>query len=161
MEKEALLAKTSYSLSALATPFLFFAFLGKAYGDAPSSPCWFDLLFGGEKAEEALPGLRCLASYSPTPLAIALFSFLLLSSALGLWLFSSVLLRQLDSLVNKGLSLLHAFSLFVCFLLVCLSLPVYGVPGPLGSGSICLLVFFPLLISFDLAGILLSRKGRR
>lgn len=160
MEKKALLAKVSYSLSALGTPFLFFAFLGKAYGSAPSSPCWFDLLFGGEKTEETLSGLRAIVSYSPTPLAIALFSFLLLASALGLWLFSSVLLREHDSLLNKGLSLLHSIALLVCSLLICFTLPIYGVKGPLGEGSICLLALCLLLISFDVAGILLSRKGR-
>lgn len=147
------LTKAFYCLSSLLSSLLFFPFLGKAYGSAPLCPSWYDLIFGGTEIEEGVGTLKRMMVYSPTPLGLILFSFALLLTAFGLWLFVASISRKPSSILTRYLALIHLALLVLCAFLIGLCLPVYGSYEGLGAGSISFLALALLFAAADGLGI--------
>lgn len=160
MKIDARFEKILFCVSSSCSAFLFFCFLGKAYGQGNNAPSWFDLIFGWERVQEVEAGQLKPIISSQSPLGILLFSVNLLLVAFGLWLFASCLLRKSTSLLIRGFALAHLFLLLVCIVLVSVCPAVFS-SKELGSGSISYLVLSSVFALLDLIGLILCYGRRR
>ncbi len=150
-----------FCIASSCSAFLFFCFLGKAYGSSSSSPSWYALIFGGERAlEGASGGLKPIVS-SQTPLGILVFSLALVLTAFSLWLFASCLLRKEGSLLIRGFACFHLFLLLATLILVCLCPKVFASKEGLGSGSIAFIACASIIACLDVTGLCLGWNKRR
>lgn len=161
MKSDFPLEKILFCIASSCSAFLFFCFLGKAYGSSPSCPSWYALIFGGERAlGESSGGLKPIVS-SQTPLGILLFSLTLALTAFSLWLFASCLLRKQGSLLIRGFACFHFFLLLACLVLASLCPIAFSSKEGLGSGSIAYISCAGFIACLDAAGLCLGWKRKR
>ena len=161
MKRDFSVEKILFCIASICSAFLFFCFLGKAYGSSTSSPSWYALIFGGARVlEDSSGGLKPIVS-SQTPLGILVFSLTLVLTAFSLWLFASCLLRKEGSLLIRGFACFHLFLLISCLILVCLCPKVFASKDGLGSGSIVFIACASFIACLDAFGLFLSFNKRR
>ncbi len=166
MGKKVLIRKIIVCLAALGSAFLFFCFMGKAYGNEPFYPSWYDLIFGGKELDSSSKvALMRECKYDPSPAGIALFSLTIAGGAMGLWVFAASLTNE-KSNVSMGLGLvtIHASLIFLGLCLCCFTLPIYlssKQSAPLGVGSVAYIVLTSIFLALDLAGIFMLLKEKR
>ena len=165
MEKKVLVRKILICLATLGSAFLFFCFMGKAYGSSATSPSWYDLIFGGKEVSSSPSGLSYVRSYDPTPAGIALFSLTIACGAIGLWVVAASLTHEKSNVpMSLGLTSIHAMLLLLGLALCSFVLPIYlGEKGgaALGAGSLIYIVLSSLFLSLDLVGLFFLLREKR
>ena len=165
MNKMVLARKIIICLAALGSAFLFFCFMGKAYGNEPISPSWYDLIFGGKEVSSSSIKFSQIRKYEPTPAGITLFSLTIAGGAMGLWVFAACLTHERsNSSLSLGLTAIHGILVFLGLVLCCFALPIYvsdrnGVS--LGIGSIFYITFAAIFLALDLVGIAMLLKEQK
>ena len=163
MKTKTILRKIILCLSSLGSAFLFFCFMGKAYGNEAISPSWYDLIFGGREISASVSGPIYAPQYYPSEAGIALFSMTVACGVIGLWLFASTLQKSRSGrAIGLGLTSIHALLLLLSLILCSCVLPLFGEEGPLGNGSVSFIVLSSCFLLFDLLGLaflLRSKKG--
>lgn len=166
MNKKILARKIIICIAALGSAFLFFCFMGKAYGEDSICPSWYDLIFGGSEISSSSFKFSQIRKYEPTPAGIALFSLTIAAGAMGLWVFAASLTHEKSNVsISLGLTAIHSVLLFLGLLLCSFVLPIYVSNGSekiLGDGSISYIILSSVFLVLDLDGIamlLLEKKG--
>ena len=164
MDKKVLARKIIVCLAALGSAFLFFCFMGKAYGNEGVSPSWYDLIFGGKEMASVSP-LAHIRKYDPTPAGIALFSLTIASGIIGLWSFAASLTHEKSNVpMSLGLTSIHAMLIFLGLVLCSFVLPIYVSDRgsePLGTGSVLYIAFTSVFLALDLIGLILLIKEKK
>lgn len=166
MNKRVLSRKIVLCLAAFGSAFLFFRFMGKAYGSESACPSWHDLIFGGWGVSPLSSKLAQLRKYNPSPGGIALFSLAIAFASIGSWIFVAGLAKERSSVsVSLGLAAICAAFLFLDLVLCSFALPICVSESnthPLGAGSISYIGLSSAFLLLDAAGIdmlLLEKKG--
>ena len=165
MDKKVLARKIVICIAALGSAFLFFCFMGKAYGNEAICPSWYDLIFGGKEVGNAVKGLAQVRKYQPSPAGIALFSLTIAAGSMGLWVFAASLTHEKSNVsMSLGLTSIHSILVFLGLVLCCFVLPIYvGEKGsyPLGLGSVWYIILTSFFLTLDLVGIAFLLKEKK
>ncbi len=165
MDRKVLARKIIVCLAALGSAFLFFCFLGKAYGNEGASPSWYDLIFGGQERNFSSDKLDLIRRYEPTPAGIALFSLTIASGIIGLWIFAASLTHERSNVpMCLGLTSIHAMLLLLGLALCSFVLPIFvpeGMDCGLGAGSVIYIALASIFLCLDLVGLFLLIKEKR
>ena len=166
MDKKTVARKILLCVSSLGSAFLFFCFLGKAYGASLESPSWYDLIFGGtEKAVSNPDGPLRIAKYEPTIPGITLFAFTIASGVIGLWLFAASLTKERSNWgMSLGFTALHLILLLLGLFLCSFVVPIFVSSrsrDAIGVGSVCYIVFCAIFLLCDALGIFLLLKEKK
>ncbi len=165
MNKKVLARKILICLAALGSAFLFFCFMGKAYGNEPICPSWYDLIFGGQEVGSSALKLAQIRKYDPSPAGITLFSLTIASGSMGLWIFAASLTHEKSNVsMSLGLTAIHGIFLFLGLALCSFVLPIYVSEKhsqPLGIGSILYITFASVFLALDLIGIAMLLREKK
>ena len=165
MNKKVLARKIIICLAALGSAFLFFCFMGKAYGNDSICPSWYDLIFGGKEISSSGLKFSPIRKYDPSPAGIALFSLTIASGAMGLWVFAACLTHERSNVsMSLGLTVIHSIFVFLGLVLCCFALPIYVSDRdsqPLGVGSIVYISLASVFLALDLVGIAMLVKEKK
>ena len=165
MNKKVLARKIIICLAALGSAFLFFCFMGKAYGTDSGCPSWYDLTFGGREVSSSAIKLAQVRKYDPSPAGIALFSLTIAAGAMGLWTFAACLTHEKSNVsMSLGLTTIHSIFVFLGLVLCSFVLPIYlsdKTSQPLGVGSVLYITLASVFLALDLAGIAMLIKEKK
>lgn len=165
MNKAVLARKIIICLAALGSAFLFFCFMGKAYGTDSGCPSWYDLTFGGKEISSSGLKLAQIRKYDPTPAGITLFSLTIATGAIGLWTFAACLTHEKSNVsMSLGLTVIHGIFVFLGLVLCSFVLPIYlsdKTSQPLGVGSIFYITLASAFLALDLVGIAMLLREKK